>query len=460
MTLSRKLILSFTFSIIISISITNFMSNTMINSKFDSYLIEEQNTRFERVRNDIKNLFLKEGTNISEEDISEFAASEGIYIEINDTNNNILCHSNNINELRRGMMGNMMKRHRMMNSNNNNNKGEYVEKTFALIDEDNIIGNLVIGYIDNSYLTESALLFKNTLDTAFIVSGIIAVVIGLIISIFLSKSITKPLVRITNTANEMRIGNLNSRSIIKSNTKEVKELSNSINFLAETLEKQDELRKRYASDIAHELRTPLTTIKSYVEAIIDDVWDPSDENLTIIMDEVNSLNKLVEDLRNTFESKEIHTIINKTIFNISQEIEGIVSTFRPIYQKKNHILLSSIKNDIEISMDKEKLKQIMYNLLSNSMKYLGENGKVKVSLSSDNNKIRIIIEDNGMGINKEALPHIFERFYRVDESRNKETGGTGLGLSITKTLVEAHGGNIHVESEFGIGTKFTIILPK
>ena len=460
MSLSKKLTLSFVFSILISIFIISFISNTMINNKFDNYLIEEQNKKFEKIRHDINDLFIKKGQNLSSEDISNYASMEGIYIEIKDSNNDMVCHSNNHNSLHRGMMGNMMRRHhRMMNPNFNNGEGNYIEKTFSLLDENQVIGTLVIGYIDNSHLTESAVIFKDTLSTSFFISGIITIILGFISSMFLSKGLTNPLVNITNTANQMRNGNLESRSTVKTNTKEIFQLSRSINYLAETLEKQEDLRKRYASDIAHELRTPLTTLKSHVEAMVDGVWEPNDEHLTILMEEIDRLTKLVEDLKNTFKISEGQLNLNKTNFNISNEIKSIVSGFQPLFSKKNYILESSIEEDIKVLMDKDKLKQIMYNLLSNAIKYLDDDGKVMVSLINEGKHVKIMVEDNGTGIKEKDLPFIFERFYRVDASRNKKTGGTGLRLSITKTLVEAHEGSIHVESKLGKGTKFTILLP-
>lgn len=452
MKLSRKLILSFTFTILIAIFITSFMANTMINKRFDSYLIEEQNIKFEKIRDEISILLSEKVSNISYEDISYLAASEDIYIEIMDADNNVLYQSNNMHH--GGMMGNMMKHHMKMKGN-----GKYVEKTYELMNEGRTIGSLIIGYIDNSYLTESALIFKDTLSAAFAISGIITIIVGFIVSIFLSKGLTSPLVNITNTANEMRLGKLSSRSQIQTNTSELKELSKSIDYLGETLEKQESLRKKYASDIAHELRTPLTTLKSYLEAVIDGVWEVNDQYLLILMEEVNRLNKLVDDLRFTFEHSETQAIINKTKFNLSQEIENIVSTFKPIYNSKNYSLKLSTEKDIDVLMDKDKLKQILYNLLSNSIRFLRDNGKVTVSLSKEGNLAKIIVEDNGIGIKEEDLPHLFERFYRADISRNKETGGTGLGLSIVKNLVELHGGNISVDSEYGKGTKFTIMLP-
>ncbi|NMA85927.1 MAG: sensor histidine kinase, partial [Tissierellia bacterium] len=115
--------------------------------------------------------------------------------------------------------------------------------------------------------------------------------------------------------------------------------------------------------------------------------------------------------------------------------------------------------NVEILMDKSRFKQIMYNLLSNTMKYLNKDGKVIVSLIKESKYVKITVEDNGTGIKEEDLPFIFERFYRADISRNSETGGTGLGLSITKSLVEAHGGRIYARSQIGKGTKFTILLP-
>ena len=340
-----------------------------------------------------------------------------------------------------------------------NNNGNYIEKTFYLLDNNKVVGTLIIGYIDNSYLTESAMIFKGTLFNSFIISGIITVLLGFVISVFLSKGLTNPILNITHTANQMRSGNLESRSIVKTNVNEISELSASINYLAETLQNQEGLRKRYALDISHELRTPLTTLKSHLEAMVDGVWEISREHLNILIKEIDGLTKLVDDLKNTFKDLEGQLNINKTYFNISNELENIISEFKPLYSKTGYLLESSIEKNVEILMDKYRLKQIMYNLLSNAMKYLNEDGKVIVRLIKEDRYIKIIVKDNGAGIKEKDLPFIFERFYRADISRNRETGGTGLGLSITKSIVKAHGGKICAESQMNKGTKFTILLP-
>lgn len=428
----------------------------MINKKFDAYLIEEQNIRFERIRNDINQLFIQKSNNLDSKDISNYASVEGIYIEVRDPKNNLVCHSNN--KLPRPRRGNMRGYHGMMGSGLGS-QGNYREKSFPLLDDDKIMGRLIIGYMDNSHLTEASMVFKDTLSKSFFISAIIAAILGFIISIFLSKGLTNPLISITNTANEIRNGNLGSRSKVKTNTREILQLSQSINYLAQTLENQDNLRKRYASDIAHELRTPLTTLKSHVEAMIDGVWETDEEHLNILMKEIERLNKLVEDLKDSFKNLEGKLSLNRSNFNISNELEDIISEFIPLFKRNNHSLEYSIEKGIQVFMDKDKLKQIMYNLLTNALKYLKHNGKVVVKLCKEKGMVKITVEDNGIGIKEEDIPYIFERFYRADLSRNKETGGTGLGLSITKALVEAHEGSIFVESQYGKGTKFTILLP-
>ena len=459
MKLSKKLTLSFVLVILLSIFIISLISNTMISNRFDTYLIEEQEKRFEIIRKDINNLFIERNRNLTNDDIASYADREGIYIEIRDLNNNMVCHSNNHSRgLRYGIMGHMKRHHRMM-GHNLDNRGNYIEKTFPLISDDREAATLVIGYIDNSHLTESALIFKNTLYRSFIISGLITTLFGVMISVLLARGLSKPLLNITNTANEIRKGNMQSRVLIRSNTKEIVELSNSINYLGEALEKQENLRKRYASDIAHELRTPLTTLKSHVEAMIDRVWKPDEENLNILLAEIHELNKLVDDLKNSFQTLEGQMNMNKTLFDISSEIKDIISTFKPIFERNRYALEYAIEKNIEITMDRDRFRQIIYNLLSNSIKYLDDNGKVFVSLDRVDDNIRITIEDNGVGIEKKDLPLIFERFYRSDTSRNRKTGGTGLGLSITKTLIEAHKGSIFVDSTLGKGTKFTILLP-
>lgn len=461
MKLSKKLISSFSSLIIVSIIIISIISNTMINNRFENYLIKEREDKFEEIYKVINDLYTNNNFKLDPMELKHYALAEDINIIIQDIDGNIQYNSSTA----MGMMGNgmgmgngHMGRHHSMGGRNIS-EGEYVEKSYPLSIDNTNVGYLIIGYIDNAYLTESAVLFKNTLWKSFIISGLITVLISFLVSIVLSKKLTIPLIKIRNTANEIQSGNLSAYSTIDTDIKEILELSSSLNYLGTTLAEQENIRKRYASDISHELRTPLTTLKSHIEAIMDGVWEPTKDHLSILMSEITRLSNLVDDLKDSFNAEEYNINLEKSKFNISLELKDILTSFIPLYHQKGYRITSSIEDNIEIFMDKDKFSQVINNLLSNSLNYLRDNGEVFVELKKVNNRLIISIEDNGIGIKKESLPLIFNRFYRVDTSRDKATGGTGLGLPIVKSIVEAHGGSISVESEYGKGTKFILKFP-
>lgn len=451
MKLSRKLILGFTFLILVFIVITSFISNLMINNKFENYLVEEQQSKLKQICDEINGLYNKNGYKLYEREINSYASLENVYIEIKDLNGNTLYTSTNRNGMG-GMHRRMMRMHGMPD-------GNYVEMSCPLLEGEKEVGELIIGYIDNAYLTESAVIFKNTLIKSFFISAIFTILLGLGTSIILSKSLTMPLLEIRNTATEIRKGNLNKKSNVNTSTIEILELSDSINYLGETLAKQEDIRKKYASNISHELRTPLATLKSHLEAIIDGIWEPSEEHLDILMKEIDRLSNLVDDLKDSFRTEELEPFLNRSRFNLSKELQDAITTFIPLYTKEGFIINSNIENNIQITMDKDKLKQIIYNLLSNSIKYLHKDGEVLVTLVKNNNNAIIEVKDNGTGIKEKDLPYIFDRFYRSDDSIKEDTRGSGLGLSIVKSIVDAHGGTIDIMSNYGVGTTVTIILP-
>lgn len=451
MKLSKKLTLSFIIAILISITTISITSTIMINNRFENYLVGERENKFERISSEINELFTNIDSNLEEMDILHYALNEDINIKIVDTKDRLVYDSNR--GMGMGTHGGMMNRNRKVPA------GNYIEKSYPLIENGKNIGNLIIGYIDNSYLTDSALIFKGTLSKSILLSSFITIILGVLISMYLSKNLTAPLVDIRNTAIDIIQGNLNSRSNIETNTLEIQDLSDSINYLGETLIKEENSRRAYASDISHELRTPLTTLKTHLEAMVDGVWEPNEEHLNILLQEIDRLSSFSDDLRDSFKSRVYKIDLNKTVFNVSQELNDIIIAFTPIYNKDNFVLESSIEDNVEMNFDKDKFNQIINNLLTNSKKYLGTNGKVTVELKKYKKNILIKIKDNGTGIKAEDLPHIFDRFYRVDSSRNKGTGGSGLGLSIVKSLVEAHGGTISMSSVYGEGTEVVIILP-
>lgn len=452
MKLSKKITLFFIIAILFSIFIVSLISNSMINNSFDKYLVGDQKKRVEQISKEINELYEENGYKLYEKQIESYASLENLSIKIKSLEDKVLYSYDYMDK-----MNNM---HRKMMMDHGMPSGEYIEETFILSQNDKKTGTIVIRYIDNSYLTEGALIFKDTLTKILLISGIVAVIIGILTSVLLANSLTKPLINIKDTALEIQKGNLKKKSKLNTNIVEIKELSNSINYLGETLSKQENIRKKYASDISHELRTPLSTLKSHVEAIMDGIWEPSKEHLFILMSEINRLSSLIDDLRSSFNSNEHGIVLSKTQFNLSNEIQEIITTFMPIFNKDNISIEENIHRDIIVSMDRDKIKQVIYNLLSNSVKYINKEGQVYISVTKkETNKVSIIIRDTGIGIHEEHLPLIFNRFYRIDESRNTSTGGTGLGLAIVKSIVEEHGGEIIVKSVYGEGSEFTICLP-
>jgi len=336
---------------------------------------------------------------------------------------------------------------------------KYIENEYSLKYNNSIIGYATIGYYSTSYFSLASINFISTLNNSLIFSALITLILGLVVSILISKELSKPLTKVTAATNKISQGNLEIRLEEKENTKEISDLCKSVNYLADTLKNQEMLRKRLTSDMAHELRTPLTTLKTHVEAFMDGVWEVNNDRLEIFYEEIERLNSMVDDLYKLSKLEELNVNLNLSKLNISQELRKIVETYTPIYEKEGHLLIANIENNIESLVDKDKFKQIIYNLLSNALKYLNPHGKVELHLGRENENFSIIIKDNGIGISKEDLPFIFERFFRSDISRNKNTGGSGIGLTITKSFVEAHGGKISAESLLGEGTSFKITLP-
>jgi len=461
LSLTKKLSLGFLLTAIVSILIASLISNYMIDNKFNTYLIDEHKTKVDKIATIIDDLY-DEQTGFSasnKEEILRYSTAEELYIEVKDKDEVVVFTSGTSNlQNKTMMMGSMM--NSMMNNSSSIKLGEYIEDKYPLIKNNKEIGSIVFGYYGTSYLNSAALTFKMTLNHSYFLSIFIALIFGLMVSILLSKQISSPLIKITDTANRIRNGDLEARSKVVSKTKEIDNLTTSINYLGETLQTQELLRKRLTSDMAHELRTPLTNLKSHVEALLDKVWEPTEKMLTNFYEEIERLIKLIEGLNDISKLEQTNLILNKSKFNLSLELGKIITYFEPLYANSNFKIFSDLLSNVEVFMDKDKFTQVMYNLLSNSLKYLKENGEVFVTLKHENEAVIIEVNDSGIGISEKDLPFIFERFYRSDESRNKNTGGSGIGLTITKAIVEAHKGTINVKSILGIGSTFVLTFPK
>ena len=228
------------------------------------------------------------------------------------------------------------------------------------------------------------------------------------------------------------------------------------------IRKLEKVRSDFVANVSHELKTPLTSIKGFVETLLEGAINDKENNrnfLEIIQSHAERLNNLVDDLLSLahFESKEI--TLHKSTFDLKQQLQEVIAGFKSQTKKMN----IDIKNDLEagfsVSADKDRIEQVLTNLIDNAIKFNKDNGTIRIFDQEENGKIKVFVEDSGIGIPEKDLPRIFERFYRVDKARSRELGGTGLGLSIVKHIIELHNGSIGVESVEGLGSKFWFTLP-
>lgn len=227
-------------------------------------------------------------------------------------------------------------------------------------------------------------------------------------------------------------------------------------------QKLDEARREFVANVSHELRTPLTTIKSYTETLIDGMSEKAGMEynfLGVINSEIDRMTRIVKDLL-TLSKLDHSGEIKQELFNFKKLLPDIINKLNINAKKQGHtISFSSSRNIPDYMGDKDKLERVIINIISNSIKYTPDGGKIDVGLVYDGNEICIKIKDNGIGIPEKDLARIFERFYRVDKARTRKMGGTGLGLAIAKEIVEKHEGTIKIKSKQDVGTEVIIVLP-
>ncbi|HDX9588010.1 TPA: HAMP domain-containing histidine kinase [Bacillus pseudomycoides] len=223
-----------------------------------------------------------------------------------------------------------------------------------------------------------------------------------------------------------------------------------------------EKQTQFAADASHELRTPLSVIQTHLELLFrHPQYTIEQESLTIykVLQEVKRMNKLVADLLTLAKTDSNQLLIQRKEFVLGELVSTIIHQFEPIAELQNISIIKDVDERLMYKGDKERIHQLLVILMDNAMKYNVENGQIKVTCSKDGSLVTIIVEDTGIGISNEELPHIFDRFYRSDKSRTRSEGGTGLGLSIAKWITEAHNGEIKIQSELHKGTRTTIKLP-
>lgn len=290
----------------------------------------------------------------------------------------------------------------------------------------------------------------------------IALLIASIVSVFISRRLSKPIKNINETAKKLAMGNYDVK-FEKAGYKELDDLSDTLNFATKELGKTDKMKKEIIANVSHDLRTPLTMIKAYSEMVRDlsgDNKEKREEHLKVIIDETDRLTTLVNDMMDISKIESGLLMLNKENLDLSKLVIDIVERFKLANKSEDLNLVAQVPKEVFVKADKSKIQQVLYNLISNAINHSGDSKEIKVKITSTQKKVKISVIDNGIGIKKEDLPHIWSRYYKAAKSFKRPNSGSGLGLSIVKNILDIHGAAYGVESEYKKGATFWFELDK
>ena len=321
--------------------------------------------------------------------------------------------------------------------------------------------NQIVGAVyAYEYDTVQAELLRSFQTNIMRISLLVALFV-LFLSALLSRMFTRRISDLLQAIRQVREGAYSHRAKV-TGSDEIAQLAAEFNSLTDRLQRMESARRQFVSDASHELKTPLATMKILLENII---YQPEmdaemrTEFLTDINKEIDRLNSIISDLLTLVSMDSKAMRLNRTTFSLAQVITDTAHRLQPVAESHHQELKLALNDRCEMYADCAKLTQVVYNLMENAIKYTQEGGAIKVRLIRSGRDAVMTVTDNGPGIPREDQAHIFDRFYRVDKARSRETGGTGLGLSIVHQMVLMHGGSVSVESEEGRGSTFTVELP-
>ena len=303
--------------------------------------------------------------------------------------------------------------------------------------------------------------FRAGMGESFLYAMLAATLIVALLSLFFSRSVVAPVRAMTFASQRIAKGKYDERVRVRG-VDELAQLSNSFNEMAEQLEQVEAMRRQLVGDVSHELRTPLTAIKGYMEGLIDGIFPADNDTFQQIHAEADRLSRLVDDLQQLSFVESRAYVLELQPLAISTLVDTAIKRLALHAREKQIDLRSNLPADLPpVSVDPDRIMQVLTNLISNAIAYTPAGGSVVVTGSRQPGMLRVAVTDSGVGIPAEHIPHVFDRFYRVDKSRSRQAGGgSGIGLTIARHLVEAHGGSISVESAGeGQGSTFAFKVP-
>ena len=455
-----KLFLSTLIIALTTLAFSMLSVNFVFKQQFSDYLTEVNEATLEQLPSRLSSLYQTRGTwdPVSLNELSH-SLPMGTVVTLQDPSGKLIATLSN-------PMDNMMHGKGEMGMGMNMGMPSYSPaswktKTFTVSGPLGTLATAEVRYPATSkILNPQDIRFQSAVFRSLLFAGGLALVFGILLSYFTSRQLVAPLRRLTQAADRIGHGHLDERVSIRSQD-EVGQLANAFNAMADNLDRQETLRKQFTADIAHELRTPLTSIKSYIEAFQDNVLPANQENLASIHEEIDRLVDLSSDLKDLNVAEIGGLCLNLNYVDLKLLLEKIIHSLNPLIQEKELTLNWNLPEEPVItSGDEHLLTRLFYNLLHNAYRYSNTSGKMTVTLTQTLDSTEVKIWNTGPGISEEELPLIFERFYRADKSRTRESGGTGIGLALVRQITTLHQGTIIVQSKVGLETEFMVHLPK
>ncbi len=335
--------------------------------------------------------------------------------------------------------------------------GKVLYVAVPIIEQGSVVGTIFI----SSSLEDVFINISNTMRL-FILLSLAAIIISGVVSFFFADIMSTPIENLTEIVRSVTQGKTDAMAPVVGND-ELANLSHSFNHMIAKLSQIENQRKQFVSNVSHELRTPLSSVKILSESLLHSQDVPKEVYLDFLKDidsEVDRLNNIIDSLLYLVELEKEQMDLDFTLSYVNYLVRNVINTLTPLADQKQIELDFVEVEEVQIYLDKERIQQCLINIIANAIKYTPDGGYVGIQLVSTREDVIIKVTDTGMGIPQEKLMNIFDRFYRVDEARARNTGGTGLGLSISQQIINLHGGRVDVQSKEGKGTSFFIILPK
>ncbi|MFO7887007.1 MAG: HAMP domain-containing sensor histidine kinase [Eubacteriales bacterium] len=453
MRLSKKMFLYFSALALILIILFFTTSKYIFNASFENYKLNTVENENKEYINLVEEIYKENNGIISNEDLSLIKSSIKDRVELKFLDNQDKLIWEITMKMPGGNMGIGQGRGQADNISYD---------TYGITNDSQNYGNLKIGRLGRYNLSEEDINFQDDLNNGILFISLTAVLITIIISTVFSRQISKPILKIKESTQRIRDKKQNWEIKEKTKTYELDELLKTINSLGKTLEAQENLRVRLTSDVSHELRTPLNVMQNQIEAMQDGIIEINKEKLEEVRQEVLRLSNLAKDLENLTDISNYNLQLNLTETDLSEFIKGELINFKNSLNKDvvEVDFINKSDSKIILMIDKNKFKQVLLNLFSNAEKYSKDKLHIRVEVEELKENALIKVIDKGMGISETSKDFIFERFYREEKSRNRGTGGAGLGLSIVKGIVEAHNGEILLNTDNKEETEFIIKIPK